>query len=135
MSEGHIFKRCGCRDPHTHKPLGSACPRLRRPGGAWSSEHGVWHYQLELPHTATGRRRQLRRGGFATGREAGNELEHAADLLDLAGRDLDRRAEIAELLLSTVRADQPLPDLDTIRQRIHADVSLEHAPTVAAFLT
>jgi integrase len=135
MSEGHLFKRCGCRDPHTRKPLGSACPKLRRPGGSWSSEHGVWHYQLELPRAATGRRRQLRRGGFATGREAGNELEHAAKLLDLAGGDPERRAEIAELLLATVRADKPLPDLDTIRQRIHADVSLEQAPTVAAYLT
>ena len=55
MSEGHIFKRCGCRHPQTRKALGNACPKLRRPNGAWSSDHGVWHYQLELPRTPAGR--------------------------------------------------------------------------------
>jgi integrase len=134
MSEGHIFKRCGCRDPRTRKALGNACPKLRRPNGAWSSEHGVWHYQLELPRTPAGRR-QLRRGGFPNGRDASAELEHAGKLLDLAGRDRARRAEIAELLLATVRAGKPLPHVDTIRQRIQADVPLEQAPTVAAYLT
>jgi integrase len=135
MSEGHIFKRCGCRDPRTRKALSNACPKLRRPAGAWSSDHGVWHYQLELPRTPAGQRRQLRRGGFATNREATAELEHAAALLDLAARDPQRRAEIAELLLAAVRAGVALPDLASIRHRIQADVSLEDAPTVAAYLT
>jgi hypothetical protein len=134
MSDGHIFKRCGCRHPRTRKALGNACPKLRRPNGAWSSDHGVWHYQLELPRTPAGRR-QLRRGGFTTGRDATAELDHARDLLDLAGRDRARRAEIADLLLAAVRAGRPLPDLDTIRQRIQADVPLAEAPTVAAYLT
>lgn len=34
-----------------------------------------------------------------------------------------------------MRAGKPLPDLDTIRQRIQADVPLEQAATVAAYLT
>jgi len=33
-----------------------------------------------------------------------------------------------------VRTGQPLPDLDTVRQRIRADVPLAEAPTVAAYL-
>src|SRR6266536_3397487 len=134
MSDGHIFKRCGCRHPRTRKALGNACPKLRRPNGAWSFEHGVWHYQLELPRTPAGRQ-QLRRGGFTAQNDAATELEHARDLLDLAGRDPARRAEIAALLHATVRAGQPLPDLDTIRRRIQADVPLAEAPTVAAYLT
>jgi hypothetical protein len=66
MPEGSITKRCGCRDPGTGKPAGNSCPKLRRASGTWSSEHGHWQYQLELPVTATGQRRQLRRGGFAS---------------------------------------------------------------------
>jgi hypothetical protein len=77
----------------------------------------------------------LRCGGYANQRDAAAQLDHARNLLNLVGRDRTRRAEIADLLLATVRAGQPLPDLDTTRQRIHADVPLAQAPTVAAYLT
>jgi hypothetical protein len=135
MSDGHIYKRCGCRDPHSRKALGNACPKLRRPGGAWSSDHGQWYCQIELPRHPGGQRRQLRCGGYPNQRDAVAQLDHARNLLNLAGRDRTQRAEIADLLLATVRAGQPLPDLDTIRQRLHADVPLAAAPTVAAYLT
>jgi integrase len=134
MSDGSIFKRCGCRHPQTRKPLGNACPKLRRPNGTWSAEHGQWHYQIELPRTCDGRR-QLRRGGFASQRDTAAELDHARALLKLADGDPARRTEIAELLLATVRAHQPLPDIATLRQRMRADVPLAEAPTVAAYLT
>ena len=54
VPEGSIFKRCGCRDPETRKPLNNDCPKLRRPSGAWSSDHGLWYLQLELPPTSAG---------------------------------------------------------------------------------
>lgn len=34
MPDGSIFKRCGCRHSDTGKPLGNACPKLRRPNRA-----------------------------------------------------------------------------------------------------
>src|SRR5438552_6502272 len=108
MSDGHIYKRCGCRHRDTGKPLNGSCPKLRRPGGAWSSDHGHWHYQIELPRRPDGRRRQLRDGGFGNRTDAADQLDRARDLLDLAGRDRTLRAEIADLLEATVRAGKPL---------------------------
>jgi integrase len=135
MSEGSISKRCGCRDPGGGKLLGNTCPKLRRPNGTWSPDHGLWQYQLELPVTATGGRRQLRRGSFEGYRAAADELDHARQLLALAGRDRDRRTEIADLMQAAVKTKQPLPDLDTIRLRLRANAALAEAPTVAAYLT
>lgn len=135
MPDGSIFKRCGCRHPDTGKPFGNACPKLRRPNRAWSSEHGHWAYQLELPPTGDGRRRQLRRAGLDRRHEASAELDHARALLALAGRDRRRRTEIADLLQSTVRAGGVLPDIDGVRQRLRGDGPLGQMPTVAEYLT
>src|SRR5689334_2832354 len=49
------------RPVHPTCLLGNDCPKLRRSNQAWSLTHGAWAYQLELPPTAEGRRRQLRR--------------------------------------------------------------------------
>ncbi|RLK23799.1 site-specific recombinase XerD [Micromonospora sp. M71_S20] len=134
MPDGSIFKRCGCRQPDTGKPFGNACPKLRRPNRAWSSEHGHWAYQLELPATGDGRRRQLRRAGLDSRREAAAELDHARALLALAGHDRRRRTEIADLLQATVRAGGVLPDIDGVRQRLRGDGPLAQMPTVAEYL-
>ncbi|MFD8494937.1 tyrosine-type recombinase/integrase [Amycolatopsis sp. NPDC059657] len=53
-----VFKRCGCRD-EGGKRLYSRCSRLGERG------HGSWYFRIELPG-CNGRRRQLRRGGFAS---------------------------------------------------------------------
>src|SRR2546430_9676531 len=135
MPDGHIYKRCGCRDPKTGKALGNACPKLRRPGGAWSPAHGLCHCQLELPHRPKERRRQVRCGRYPKQTDGANQLDHARALLDLATRDRVRALEIADLMLAANRAGQPLPDEDTIRQRLRADVPLFAAPTVEAYLT
>ncbi|GLH97790.1 tyrosine-type recombinase/integrase [Phytohabitans aurantiacus] len=135
MPEGSITKRCGCRDPGSGKPAGNNCPKLRRASGTWSSEHGHWQYQLELPVTTTGQRRQLRRSGFDSYRDALAELDHARALLALAGRARDRRTEIGDLLQSAAHTRQPLPDVETIRTRLRANASLAEVPTVADYLT
>ncbi|MFI6130279.1 tyrosine-type recombinase/integrase [Micromonospora sp. NPDC051141] len=135
MPDGSIFKRCGCRHPETGKPFGNDCPKLRRPNRAWSSEHGHWTYQLELPPTADGGRRQLRRSGLPTRRAAADELDHARDLLALAKGDRRRRTEIGDLLQNAARAKRPLPEVDRIRQRLRGDGPLADAPTVADYLT
>lgn len=64
-----VFKRCGCRSPETRRPLGAACPDLVREG------HGSWYYRLEVAPWPDGRRRQLRRGGFATALAARGERD------------------------------------------------------------
>ncbi|WP_431728472.1 tyrosine-type recombinase/integrase [Verrucosispora sp. TAA-831] len=135
MPDGSIFKRCGCRDTHTGKPLGNHCPKLRRANRAWSSDHGHWHYQLELPLTPEGRRRQLRRGGFDTRANAATELDQARALLALAKRDRNRRVDIGDMLQHVARTRRPLPDPDDIRHRLRAGGPLTDAPTVAQHLT
>ncbi|MFD0747426.1 hypothetical protein ACFQ1L_40665 [Phytohabitans flavus] len=80
-------------------------------------------------------RRQLRRGGFGSRSEATETLDHARDLLTLAGHDQARRDDVAELLLATIRAGQPLPDIEDVRRRIRADLSLTGIPTLADYLT
>lgn len=133
--QGSIFKRCGCRHPETGKPFNNSCPRLRRANGTWSADHGLWYAQLELPKTADGHRRQLRRGGLDSAREAHATLDHARELLKLAGADLARRDEVVDLILTTVRNRLPLPDVDAVRQRLAASLSLTDAPTLATYLT
>ncbi|MEW2426529.1 tyrosine-type recombinase/integrase [Micromonospora sp. NPDC047644] len=135
MPDGSIFKRCGCRHPDTGKPLGNDCPKLRRPNRAWSSEHGHWTYQLELPPAADGARRQLRRSGLPSRRAAADELDHARELLALAKGDRRRRTEIGDLLQNAARTKRPLPEVDRIRQRLRGDGPLVDAPTVADYLT
>ncbi|MDG4760292.1 site-specific integrase [Micromonospora sp. WMMD710] len=135
MPDGSIFKRCGCRHPDTGKPLGNDCPKLRRPNRSWSFEHGHWTYQLELPPTADGGRRQLRRSGLPTRRAAADELDHARELLALAKGDRRRRTEIGDLLQNAARTKRSLPEVDRIRQRLRGDGPLADAPTVADYLT
>ncbi|GGL93187.1 tyrosine-type recombinase/integrase [Micromonospora yangpuensis] len=135
MPDGSIFKRCGCRHPMTHKPYGNDCPKLRRANGAWSSDHGGWAYQIELPRTAEGHRRILRRAGLPTRRAAADELDHARALLALTRGDRRRRTELADVLQDAVRARRPLPEIDRLRQRLRGDGPLAEAATVAEYLT
>jgi integrase len=135
MAEGSVYKRCGCRDPRTRKPLGNNCPKLRRSNRSWNPEHGQWAYQLELPPTAQGRRRQLRRGGMADRTAAAGELDHARQLLDVAGRDRKARVDVADLLQAAVRADLPLPDIEEVRRRLGTGNALTDIPTVGEWLT
>lgn len=60
---GSVRRVCACRDPHTGKQYGTRCPQLTNP------HHGTWQYVTSLP-AVHGKRRQLRKSGFATKREA-----------------------------------------------------------------
>ncbi len=62
-SDGVIFKRCGCRDSQTRKRLEQSCPRLAERG------HGSWSFHCSVA-TMFGRRERVRRGGYATRRDA-----------------------------------------------------------------
>jgi integrase len=65
VSEGCVYRRCGCTDPGTGRQYGQACPRLAAGG-----RHGSWYVRLELPAGLDGRRRRIRRGGYPSRKAA-----------------------------------------------------------------
>ncbi|WP_018347499.1 tyrosine-type recombinase/integrase [Longispora albida] len=135
-SEGSIFKWCTCKTP-AGKRLGAQCPDLRRADGNWHPQHGRWAYQLELPKTLLGKRRQLKREPAATDNSknaARDERDHARDLLRLASGDPALLDEIATLLKG-VRPGQPLPDRNAIARRLRAGVPAAISITVGEYLT
>jgi len=73
MDHGSVYRRCGCRDESTGRLLGAGCPGLRSP------RHGTWYFSADLP-SAGGRRRRVRRGGFASRAAAVAALEALASL-------------------------------------------------------
>ncbi|MEV4581530.1 tyrosine-type recombinase/integrase [Nonomuraea jabiensis] len=135
---GTIYKTCSCRDEASGKKLGKKCPKLRRPGGKgerWSTTHGTWAYQLELPPTADGRRRNpLRRQGFIEVGEAEAELEHACALLSL-DEDPHVRRKITELMLTTLKGTRALPAVEEVRRKVRTHQDLNPTVTVAEWMS
>ncbi|UWZ37045.1 site-specific integrase [Dactylosporangium roseum] len=117
---GTTYKRCSCTNPATGRPYGRACPKLRRPGGSWHPTHGIWQYQCELPPTADGKRRPLRRGGFATKADADTELDRIRTLLALADEPSDA-TRVGDLIAGAISRREPLPDQATVRRLLHSD--------------
>ncbi|MEU9018587.1 tyrosine-type recombinase/integrase [Actinomadura sp. NPDC048394] len=133
-AQGSTFKTCGCRNDEG-KRLGKNCPKLRRSNGRWSSTHGTWKYQLELPLTAAGvRRNPLRKGGFARQEDAETELNRAKELLAIAGADETARVQIADLITATVRATKQLPEPEEVRRKIRTGQDLSRSVTVGEYL-
>ena len=134
--QGRVFKRCGCRDENSGRALGARCPKLRRQGGAFNPRNGEWGYQLELPRTSDGKRRQARRTGLQSQEQAWEVLDHLKALLDLAQNEPDLEVQIADLIQNALKARTCFPSVAEVRQRLGtgADVRKE-APTVGAYLT
>ncbi|GII96292.1 tyrosine-type recombinase/integrase [Sinosporangium siamense] len=134
---GTIYKTCTCRDEKTGKRIGQACPKLRRSGGKgprWSSTHGKWAYQLELPPHADGTRRTpLRHGGLASLEEAEAELDHARGLLALDDDPRIKR-QIVALILATFKETRRLPDTEEVRRKVRTRQDLNRQVTVAEWL-
>ena len=59
ISQGVIFKRCGCQDPASGRQLGRTCPQLAQGG------HGSWYFHVSVTNLV-GRRERVRRGGYPT---------------------------------------------------------------------
>ena len=133
MAERSVYKQCSCRNENGVR-LGARCPKLRRTSGSWHPTHGWWSYQIELPRSASGKRRPLRRGHFAGSEEAAAERGRVQELLALAGDDPKVATQIGDLL-AAVRANQPLPELATIARRVRAGVPASTSRTVADYLT
>lgn len=71
-----VYRRCGCRDENG-KTLGARCPKLTDP------KHGTWSFYLAGGiDPASGRRRQIRKAGFTTKREAQQARNEVASKLD-----------------------------------------------------
>ncbi|GAA4617175.1 tyrosine-type recombinase/integrase [Actinoallomurus liliacearum] len=135
MAKGKTFKQCGCRDADTGQRLGQKCPKLRRARGAWSSNHGTWTYQLELPpHADGGRRGPLRRSGFATKDQAEQEMNTARELLSIAADDEATATKIADLIIQTVKDTRRLPDADVLRRKVRTGQDLATRLTIAQWL-
>ena len=64
-----VYRRCGCRDENGRQ-YGTHCPELRS-----NPKHGTWGYYLSAGiEPKTGQRRQFRKAGFPTKREADTAL-------------------------------------------------------------
>jgi integrase len=133
MAEGTTSKRCFCRDEQG-KGLGPKCPKLRRKGGAWSSDHGKWYYQLELPPTGDGKRRNpLRRGGFSTRDAAEQEMGMVRELLAIADEAAEK-ARIADVIVHSVKTTKAIPEVGELRRRFRSGQDLDGKITVGQWL-
>lgn len=90
-SRGRVYRRCGCRDHHLHKQLGSRCPQLLA-----DPDHGAWSFAVDIPQGAPGRH-TVRRGGFPDRDTAARALRR---LTDTAGAGLlaDPNQTVADYL-------------------------------------
>lgn len=135
--KGTTYKRCTCTQPGTKKQLGSQCPKLKRANGMWSSNHGTWSFQAELPKTHDGTRRTRRRHGFASQTDAQEQLGKIADLVELGeGRGDTALATIGDLIDNRLRTGEPFPTPDEVAKQLDAgNASLGAMPTVGEWLT
>lgn len=133
--KGTTSKRCGCRTPNGAL-VGARCPKLRRGGGGWNSQHGWWQYQIELPNRSAGVRRPLRRGGFDTQAEAEAELDRIRQALGVpeAG-DTPEVTRVGDLLEVAVKTGQPIPTVTQIRRLLYLGHDTTTLPTVGEWLT
>jgi integrase len=135
MPTGFIFKKCGCPDPETGRPLYGRCPRIRMAKGQWNPGHGRWAYRIPLPPATPGKARPLIRHGLASQDEAQRDLDHVRYLLSLAGRDHDTRIEVADIIKQVTGRGRRLPDAAEVRRRMVRN-TLPGCPfTVAEYLT
>ncbi|GLZ02492.1 site-specific integrase [Actinoplanes sp. NBRC 103695] len=114
---------------------GSHCPKLRR-GNSWNPNHGVWQYQIELPRAADGRRRPLRRAGFASQTAASDVLHRITNALAACEPgDTTHLARVGDIVEKAVNADQQVPDAATVQRLLYAVEKLDAVPDVAGLMT
>ncbi len=89
---GSLRRTCACRDAETRKQYGTRCPQL-----AASSSHGTWQFVVSLPGLG-GKRRQMRKSGFATKKEAAGELAKIVAQVTAGDYRDDGRQTVAKYL-------------------------------------
>ena len=130
--KGSTFKRCGCRS-EDGRQLGRSCPRLGTKG------HGRWFYVFDRPADEQGRRRQEKRGSWATKAEAEQELREAMGNAD-QGLRTDHKITTGEWLrfwlaertktTGTSAAGKPLRPNTAALYRQHIDYLLPHLGSI-----
>ncbi len=135
--KGTTFKRCTCTHPETKKQLGAQCPKLKRANGMWSSHHGTWSFQAELPKRHDKTRRTRRRHGFASQTDAQSQLDKIAELVALGERRGDTAlATIGDLIDNRLSNGEPLPTAEQVGKQLdQGNASLGCIPTVDEWLT
>jgi len=108
-----FYKRCKCLGEDGLKERGNRCPKLRRADGSWNPRHGTWYYTLELPPGPNGKRKRMRRGGFATRDEAQADRDRAKDKAR-KGADPSNRLTVGQYLTRWVAQR---PDLKPTTRR------------------
>lgn len=89
---GSTFRRCGCRDEQG-RPVAD-CPRLSR-----ERSHGSRFYRIDTGRDPrTGRRREQRKGGFRTQREAQEALARVASSVSTGEHRHDDKQTVASFL-------------------------------------
>jgi integrase len=88
-NRGRVYRRCACRDDNGQQ-LGTHCPKLGH------SKHGTWTFAVDMP-SLDGRRKTMRRGGFATKAEAQLALNKVLDC-ERTGVVIDDQQTVADYL-------------------------------------
>ena len=125
--KGSTFKRCGCRKElpggksGKGKPLGDKCPALAK------SSHGTWFYRADIgPDPLTGKRREQRKGGFRTAREAQSALAQVVAAVSTGEHRHDGRLTVGEWLTTWLdwRIENGLRASTALRYRAYVDAVL-----------
>ena len=86
--KGHTYKRCPCGVVTDADDRRVNC----------NKRHGSWFFIHDLPPDASGKRRQARKGGFATEREARKALNDALSRIDQGSYVKPTRQSVGEYL-------------------------------------
>jgi hypothetical protein len=124
---GGVSKRCECRSSDG-KLLGTACPQLAK------KNHGAPFVRQELPLDADGKRRQFRRTGYASVKEAQADLDRVRAILELPGDDEDAQMRVGDLLQNLMKTRGDLPEAAEVSRKLGVGVPLDGATTVGEWL-
>lgn len=117
--KGATFKRCGCKDPNTGRPLDRKCPKLK------SSKHGSWFYVVELSPGQNGKRRQQRRGGFPSQSAAEDALNAVVTQLTIGTYVNTGRLTVGQYLDDWLSGKGKLRPSTRTSYRQHIDLYLK----------
>jgi len=129
--KGSTFKRCGCREelpdgePGKGKPLGDKCPALGK------SSHGSWFYRADIgPDPLTGKRREQRKGGFRTAKQA--QAAGFGPLYEFLAFTGLRRGDACALRWSDVVLEDRVFNLETERLKARGSSLADRAERACA---